>query len=893
MLEAFDIAPSERVPDNARGPPFEVCPIHAICWELQDIPLVGFQWVVQVRDTLWAIHAPWQHMVPPEPAAPQWLQDQFRRFKVTGRHDDENGIYAPGKELIYEQCWLRCASEAAKDLARSGGSLGYNRDIQPGTHPSVRSIQRSKSLLKHREIALDLWNHTDLELHKTEGPLGYLSAAITKNKVLTKTNEIGLKHRFTSSFQALSCGGSDQNTASSDYCIFNTIEDLIAEIVLIVQAHAIVPVRGFVSVIWFAKWDIADNFHLYPVPWRYADVQSFIHPITDEVSRLRFFAFGVTNGPARAFDFAAFIVSARARGHGATALALENGPQLYGPDPPARLVVKVDDFVSVHIGEEAAREDGLRHSKGLVRNIGARTKDAKDRVAIEVDFDGFTIRPETDDLVLGDLKMEFYYASLIELEGGFAVNVAIEGPFVAIACRLNWASRAIRGGRAHIIPFFSVLYPGSKNALAIDPMEVLAGGHSVTSIRGDPFHDPHDAANHWSQGRKLALNAIPVSGRSWNKRRKLYISPTASVRRCVRWWLMNMIECNGRRMFLYWRSPGLLVPQVFTREEHAAIDTSHLLDPFGRTMCPMGPVGTWDAATGSDNEDCSMGFGWFGSESFLIIFPPGMIILLLEYITGFYVRHVHPFEFFDKYDPQCLTDRRLVLRGDNSPGLDAREAGHCSHKATGEWLVDDLEREARDVDGIVSTQAWISTHWNTLADRGSRGLVRPHTDDYHFTQLAYDSVVRPLAGSRGYTVESHASVLGDNCRSARWGHRYCPFESFTFVPDDDVLINMPFTIAFRETKALRAHQCLVPFAFTYVFPVDAPSMHSSRHAIRSMLVCMGAHIAHTWWVDSQADVQDNHTVFIGRKTTYIFPDSTPGFAPPLPLRWTVELWRKD
>jgi hypothetical protein len=136
-------------------------------------------------------------------------------------------------------------------------------------------------------------------------------------------------------------------------------------------------------------------------------------------------------------------------------------------------------------------------------------------------------------------------------------------------------------------------------------------------------------------------------------------------------------------------------PRSYTRDEHATIDKSHLSDPFGRSVTPAGyPIATWDAATGEKKADRSMGYAWFGYESFLIIFPPDMDIMLLEYITGYYTRHVHPFEFFDTYDPLLLDDRRLALRGDNQSGLAARRTGYTSHTEVQQWVARDWALEA-------------------------------------------------------------------------------------------------------------------------------------------------------------------------------------------------------
>ena len=172
-----------------------------------------------------------------------------------------------------------------------------------------------------------------------------------------------------------------------------------------------------------------------------------------------------------------------------------------------------------------------------------------------------------------------------------------------------------------------------------------------------------------------------------------------------------------------------------------------------------------------------------------------------------------------------------------------------------------------------------------LADAGSRGLIRPSTDDYHFSRSSYDKVVAPLSGPLGYTVESHASVSGDNCRSPRWGHRFQPFATFQFASEDDVLINMPFSIIVKETRHLQVHQRATSFAFTYVLPVGAPSVQSALPELLARLSAMGASCRHTF--------KPGELIFVGRKTTYIFPDRSPGFAPPLPLRWPVCLWRKD
>jgi hypothetical protein len=264
--------------------------------------------------------------------------------------------------------------------------------------------------------------------------------------------------------------------------------------------------------------------------------------------------------------------------------------------------------------------------------------------------------------------------------------------------------------------------------------------------------------------------------------------------------------------------------------------------------------------------------------------------LELEYITGFYCRHVHPFEFFPAYQEHILDDRRLGLRGDNAPGLAARHAGYCSHSPTQQWLLEDWDLEAVAPDHAATVEMWLSTHWNGRADAGSRGLLRPSTDDYHFTTTVYNDVVAPLAGTSGYTVESHASVSGDNCRSPRWGHRFAPFSGFQFSTLDDVLINMPFTMIKSETETLATHQEAVPFSFTYVLPAGAPSIRGCLNYLKALLRKMGAVKVYEWpWPPPTAAVP---VIFAGRKTTYIFPDRSPGFVR-VPQCWSVELWRKS
>ena len=389
LLEAYDSDPWARVPADFRGLPFEVCPIHAIHWEFQ--PILGGQWVIKVRDNLWATHAPWQHMVPPSRDADQQTHDAYAQFCVAGARDDDYGVFVPGKQLVFQELMVRSMLPLSVSLAQRGGSLGYTRDIQPGAGASLRVLTRTSSLLKHIDIATDLWEHTDHDLHKLEGPLSYISDAVTRNKIISKTNEIGLKHRFTSSFQSESRGGSDQNTAPPDFCQFDTIDDLIAEIVIVVVEFNIHPTCRWVCPLWFAKWDISDCFHIFPTRWRDGDACTFLHPVLDRLYRMRFFPFGPTNGPARAFDFSDGVKDGRRRGFGATPISIDGPPRQFGPDPPARLVCKVDDYVSVHISERLAREVGLGHGKGLVHNLGAETKDAKDRVVQAVDYDGFIL----------------------------------------------------------------------------------------------------------------------------------------------------------------------------------------------------------------------------------------------------------------------------------------------------------------------------------------------------------------------------------------------------------------------------------------------------------------------------------------------------------------------
>jgi hypothetical protein len=158
-----------------------------------------------------------------------------------------------------------------------------------------------------------------------------------------------------------------------------------------------------------------------------------------------------------------------------------------------------------------------------------------------------------------------------------------------------------------------------------------------------------------------------------------------------------------------------------------------------------------------------------------------------------------------------------------------------------------------------------------------------------FTDEAYAVVVR-FASKGTYSVESHASVSGHNCRSARWAHRFRPFATFPFDSHDDVLINMPFSTLLQETRILKKLHRVTPFAFTFVFPVGAPSVTHSVHAqVCLILRSLGACRVKRW--HTQKNHPANPVVFMGRKTTYIFPDSAAGFAPPLPLRWDVELWR--
>lgn len=890
FLDGFDNAPWARVPDDPRAPHFTLCPVHCVEWELQPFPLAGpghEVWVVAIRDELTATHPPWQQQVPPAPDAPEAVRAAYALTKVAGANDDHNGILLSGKQLDGSALRATSASPAAILVADIGFSLGHTRDTQPYAGPDVRTVTLARSMLRHRELGASLFKDTR-DRGKMEGPLSYVPKAITRQKIVTKINECGLKHRLSCSFQAVERGGSGQNTAATMPVRFHSIPDLVAGTAELARLNGITPSRGWVCAITYAKCDVKDCFNVFPTPWRQGDIQSFADPTdTDNVAiyRQRYVSFGVTNGCCSAMIYGDTVVDRRARGFGATSLPPSPVPPRFGPDPPATLFYKVDDFVSVHQSIELAHE-GLLHTKGLIKNDGASTKDVKDRVTGVVDFDGFDVDPTHDVLRLGELKIGFYTECIRDLLASIRDSgTVVEGPLISLASRLNWSALAFPGGRAHIMPFFIVIWPEARHARMIDPEDTL---FSATS--DDPFHNPRLARNLRTAGRFKVIAKSPGCGRIWNKRATHPIGQAHPLIAALHWWEDAFRANRGTRLFLYWRSPGIFGPRQFTRAKHAIIDSSHTSDVHGRSVTRHGyPVVTWDAAPGRVDHDGNvvppMGFGWCGNESFRIVFPRHMTaIFLLEYVTGFYCRHVHPFEFHPPYDPDLIDDRRLGLRGDNTPGLHARRRGYAHNSDVNAFIIEDWRLEAADPQHIVSGEIEISTHWNTTADRGSRGRLQPHTDDWHFCQSVYDTVVAPLAPN-GYTVESHASVSGDNCRSPRWGHRFSPFATLELHTDDDVLINAPFTSLVRELKVLVRRHHEAPFAFTFVLPIGRRKTRPFVPFIVRQLERLGAYRAHTFL--------QNDVVFRGRKTTYYYPDRSTGFTDPMPLPWTVQLWRRD
>lgn len=867
ILNALDgPTPQAVVPPDDRAQDFDMCAVCAISWEWA--PFFDHHvWVIHATDAHWRVPWCWSQQVPPnEHSSPvDWLR--FWGTEVAGWFDDDDGVHSLGRSMVPRQWTARTAHAQACLDARIGHSMGYTPTQQPSSKRRITTPARS--LLPHIDWASELFAD-DMQRHILEYRLSYLPHAVTAQGYVEKITELGLKRRLTCHFHDI---GSDQNTAEKQVCHFSVFDDFLAAVArLIVRRKIAPPTPENPSDIHFAFTDVPKCFNTIATQWRDGDVQSYAHPRYRFIVRGRFFGFGHMNAPA-AESVAGMlgVVDMRARGFGATPVP-DTEIWERGVDTVGDTCLCVDDYIEPELGR-VRTELNLADLTGLLDALGQGHHKKKSGVAKEGKFYGKILHPDEDMVRITEAKRLFMRQNVLALLAYRADhNGVLEGTFVSTACRLNWAAAEFPPGESLIQPFFVLLYPDAKSSVA-----VMTASMSSLFRHGDPFRGPHDSSRR-AYGRTMAIDLVPTAGRIWNKRAFHPVPRGHIVELTLQRWADLLSLPGGRRAFLFWPRPGFVVRRwSYSRLQHQQMDVSHRTDPFDRSVAPEGfPIFTSDAQP-------TRGYSWFGSESFMVIgMPLDWHIMVTEFVMMFYSKHVHPFEFFDPKrlrDQQRPIDSRLGMRGDNTSSLDARMAGRSGHPMLHEWVVEDCNEDA--AKGWTAVAIGISTHDNTIADDGSRGKRRPHTDDYHFSDWAFH-IVRSLASRpHGYTIESHASVSGDNCRAPRWGHRFCRFDQLAFSSHDDALINAPFRALVTAMRELEVQHRAVDFEFTFVLPL-APKTIPFVPRLRERLANLGAKRAHTFNV--------HEPVFMMRKNVYIWPDRSAGFVLKT-LQWPVELWR--
>jgi hypothetical protein len=189
--------------------------------------------------------------------------------------------------------------------------------------------------------------------------------------------------------------------------------------------------------------------------------------------------------------------------------------------------------------------------------------------------------------------------------------------------------------------------------------------------------------------------------------------------------------------------------------------------------------------------------------------------------------------------------------------------------------------------GVDSATWYIPSKENDRADGGSRGRIKARTDDYHLGDEAWRRVVA-LTGQRGYTIEACADPTGDNARCHRFHHMFDSCSNMVVTGDDDVFINFPFGTFMKLLKEFEdTVRRSPPFRWTMVVPVGAPKRENRRFmidAVRRIQALGGVH---------RFTFEVGEMVFVPRQTVYWWPQRERGFGDVLPLRWPVEIWRRD